>query len=121
METMQVEVYADREERKKDKDDFMAKMDADQAMVETKRKKDKEDLMAELDAYQAKTEAVLLAMQVMDTSHMEMVAESKPKREEMRCLPAKRWRHFKKRRNRPHWIGNLRRQKNDRSPRRTPK
>jgi hypothetical protein len=60
---------------------------AGQEQMEANRKKDKEDLMAKLDAYQAKTDAVLLAMQVMETSHREMVAEATPKRnmETMAC------------------------------------
>jgi hypothetical protein len=33
-----------------------------------------------MDEYQAKTDAVLLAMQVMETSHREMVAEATPER-----------------------------------------
>jgi hypothetical protein len=68
----------EKEERKKemeakkktDKEDFLAKMEAN-----------KEDLMAKLDAYQAKTDAVLLAMQVMETSHKEIVPECKPETE----------------------------------------
>jgi hypothetical protein len=46
--------------------------------MEAKRKKDKEDLTEKLDVYQAKTDAVLLAMQVMETSHKGIVAEVKP-------------------------------------------
>jgi hypothetical protein len=38
-------------------------------------------VMAKLDAYQAKTEAGLLAMQVMETSHKGIVAETKPETE----------------------------------------
>jgi hypothetical protein len=49
--------------------------------METNLKKDKEDLMKKLDAYQAKTEAILLAMQVMETSHKGIGAETKPETE----------------------------------------
>jgi heptaprenylglyceryl phosphate synthase len=59
---------------KKDKKDFMKKLDAD-------RKKDKEDIMKKLDAYQAMTDAILLALQVMETSHKEIVAKCKPETE----------------------------------------
>jgi hypothetical protein len=79
-------------DRKKDKEDFMAKLDADKRTdkeeskvdreeMEAKRKTDKEDLMAKLDAYQAKTDAVLLAMQVMENIHREMVTEATPERD----------------------------------------
>jgi hypothetical protein len=61
---------ADKEEIKSNQ----AKMDGD-------RKKDKEDLMKKLDTYQAMTDAVLLALQVMETSHKEIVTECKPEME----------------------------------------
>jgi hypothetical protein len=51
---------------------------ADKEQMETNLKKDKEDLMAKLDVYQAKTDAVLLAMQVMGISHREVVPEATP-------------------------------------------
>jgi hypothetical protein len=50
----------------------------DMEKMEAKRRKDKEDLMEKLDIYQAKTDAVLLAMQVMESSHKGIVAETKP-------------------------------------------
>jgi hypothetical protein len=48
---------------------LLAKMEADKEEMKANRKKDKEDLMEKLDVYWAKTDAVLLAMQVMETSH----------------------------------------------------
>jgi hypothetical protein len=44
----------------------------------------KRNLMTKLDAYQAKTDTVLLAMQTMETSHREMVAEFKPETKDTR-------------------------------------
>jgi hypothetical protein len=67
---------------------IVAKLDADkeeiksnQAKMDADRKKDKEDLMKKLDTYQATTDAVLLALQVMETSHKEIVTECKPETE----------------------------------------
>jgi predicted ATP-grasp superfamily ATP-dependent carboligase len=61
--------------------EMLKEIKADKEEMETNRKKDKEDLMAKLDIYQAKTDAVLLAMQVMETSHKETVTENKPETE----------------------------------------
>jgi predicted ATP-grasp superfamily ATP-dependent carboligase len=49
--------------RKKDKEE-----------MEANRKTDKEEILKKMDEYQAKTDAVLLAMQMMETSHKEIVA-----------------------------------------------
>jgi hypothetical protein len=56
--------------RKDDREDFLAKKEAN-----------KEDLMAKLDNYPTKTDAILLPMQVMETSHKEIVAEWKSETE----------------------------------------
>jgi hypothetical protein len=66
----------DKEERKADKEEWKAN-----------RKTAKEEILKKMDEYQPKTDAVLLAMQVMETSHREMVDEATPERnmETMAC------------------------------------
>jgi F0F1-type ATP synthase membrane subunit b/b' len=78
--------------------DFMAKLDADRRTDKEERKADKEEweanrktakeeILREMDEYQSKTDAVLLAKQVMESSHREMVDEATPERnmETMAC------------------------------------
>jgi hypothetical protein len=103
MEMMLKEIKAGREENRINQEKAEADRKADQEKAEADRKTDKEDLMAKLDAdrkaaqedlmakleadraqtqefmkmleaYQAKTDAVLPAMQVTETSHKETAA-----------------------------------------------
>jgi hypothetical protein len=67
-------------ELRADREDFMARMEAnrkkDKEEREADRKTAKEEILKKMDEYQAKTDAILLALQVMETSHREMVAEA---------------------------------------------
>jgi hypothetical protein len=105
LELLLARMDADREERKTDKEDFLAKVDANQEKAEANRKADQEK--AETDrkidkeerkAAQVKADADRVQMQEMmktmaarlekmDNSHKEMAAETKPNRdvEEMAC------------------------------------
>jgi hypothetical protein len=59
----------------------MAKLDADRKAAQAKADADQvqmQELMKMMHAYQAKTDAVLPAMQVMETSHKETAAVIKP-------------------------------------------
>jgi hypothetical protein len=71
-------------------------------------RRDLKELIKMMQAYQAKTDAVLPAMQVTETSRKETAAAFKPKTEERRW-PAKKWRRIKKK-SRPQRTGNRRRQ-----------
>jgi hypothetical protein len=69
---------------KKNQEDFMAKLDADRKAAQAKADANRvqmQELMKMMDAYQAKTDAVLLAMQVMDTSHKETATVIEPETE----------------------------------------
>jgi hypothetical protein len=57
-------------DRRTDKEDFLAKMDANQAKADADRAQ-MQEMMKMLQAYQAKTDAVQLAMQVTETSRIE--------------------------------------------------
>jgi hypothetical protein len=109
LELLLARMDADREERKTDKEEreadrkadkeeretirkadqakieaghkkFLAKMDANRAKADADRVQ-MQELMKMIHAYQAKTDAVLPAMQVMDTSHKETAAVIKPETE----------------------------------------
>jgi hypothetical protein len=73
------------------REDFMAKLDSDRRTDkeewEANIKTAKEEILRKMDEYQSKTDAILLAMQVMETSHREMVDEATPERnmETMAC------------------------------------
>jgi hypothetical protein len=67
-------------DRRTDKEDFLAKMDANQAKADADRVQ-MQELMKMMQAYQARTDAVLLAMQVTETSRKETAAAFKPETE----------------------------------------
>jgi hypothetical protein len=70
MKTNQEKAEANRKTDKEERKAAQVKADADQVQMQE---------MMMMHTYQAKTYAILPAMQVMETSHKEIVAESKPK------------------------------------------
>jgi hypothetical protein len=97
-ERLLAKMEAMKADRKTDKEDFMGRMDAN-------RKAWREKADANMKAWGKKSSGCGLRQRIP----------------ERRRWPAKRWRHVKKRKSHPQWTGNLRLQKNDTSPRRTPK
>jgi hypothetical protein len=89
-----------RKDMKTDKEDFLAKMEANQEKAEADRKAAHEDLMAKMEAdraqtqelmkmlqaHQAKTDAVVPAMQVTETSRKETAAVIEPETGEVETM-----------------------------------
>jgi hypothetical protein len=92
----------------------MAKLDANQAKADADRIQVQE-FMKTLQAYQAKTDAVLPAMQVTETSRKETAAVIEPETE-VNTMACQGMEAHQERKSRPYWTRNLRRLNKKRYP-----